>query len=48
MFVVRLVDEQVEVIDPHEVTDGLCFIRWITLIFQTSILKTIRTMKQYW
>jgi hypothetical protein len=27
MFVVRLVDEQVEVIDPHEVTDGLCFIR---------------------
>ena len=27
MFVVRLVDEQVEVIDPHEVTDELCFIR---------------------
>lgn len=40
--------EQIEPLERIEQIDGLCFIRWITLIFQTSILKTTMTMNQYW
>lgn len=48
---VEVITEELEQIEPLEridQIDGLFSIRWITLIFQTSILKMIRTMNQYW
>lgn len=48
MSVVRLVDELLEVMERQDQIDGLCSILWITLIFQTSILKTIVITKQFW